>query len=132
MTFREISAPIRPPTEAVAKTAPRVATALQHRCTVLADALARELPDWTLLRLPEGGLHLWLRLPPGLTEAEVADAAPAHRITVNPGHQYFPAEPPAAHLRLGFAAAAEPADPTEAAARLAAAVGGWAGGRVGE
>lgn len=58
---------------------------------------------------------------PGLTEAAVADTAPAHRVTVDPGHRHFPAEPPAAHLRLGFAAAAEPADLAEAAARLAAA-----------
>ncbi len=98
-----------------------LATALNHRCAVLADALARELPDWTLLQLPEGGLHLWLRLPAGLTEADIADAVPAHRVAVNLGHQYFAAEPPAAHLRLGFAAAAEPADLVEAAARLAAA-----------
>lgn len=108
-----------------------LAAALQHRCTVLAAALAREVPDWTLLRVPEGGLHLWLRLPPGLTEASVADAATAHRVAVDPGHRYFPAEPPAPHLRLAFAAAAEPAELTEAATRLAAAartLGPTAGG----
>ncbi|TWF73106.1 DNA-binding transcriptional MocR family regulator [Kitasatospora viridis] len=99
-----------------------LATALQHRCAVLADALARELPDWTLARVPEGGLHLWLRLPPGHTEAAVAEAATAHRVAVNLGRQYFPAEPTAGHLRLGFAAAAEPADLAEAARRLAVAV----------
>ncbi|MFJ4095111.1 PLP-dependent aminotransferase family protein [Kitasatospora sp. NPDC089913] len=98
-----------------------LAAALRHRCAVLADALAREVPDWTLSQLPEGGLHLWFRLPPGLTEAAVADAAAAHRVTVDPGGRHFPAEPPAAHLRLGFAAAAEPADLVEAAARLATA-----------
>jgi DNA-binding transcriptional MocR family regulator len=100
-----------------------LATALQHRCHVLADALARELPDWTLLRVPEGGLHLWLRLPPGLTEAALAAAVPAQRVAVDLGRHYFPAEPPAAHLRLGFAAAADPAELAEAAARLAAAAG---------
>ncbi|GAB7188355.1 PLP-dependent aminotransferase family protein [Kitasatospora sp. Ki12] len=98
-----------------------LATSLRHRCAVLADALARELPDWDLHRIPEGGLHLWLRLPAHLTETEVANAAPAHRVSVNPGRPHFPAEAPAAHLRLGFAAAAEPADLAEAAARLAAA-----------
>lgn len=96
-----------------------LATALHHRCTVLAGAVARTLPDWTLAQVPEGGLHLWLRLPPGLTEAAVADASPAHRVAVNLGHHFFPAEPPAAHLRLSFAAAPEPADLTEAATRLA-------------
>ncbi len=96
---------------------------LRQRCLVLADALARELPDWSLLRVPEGGLHLWLRLPPGLTEAALVDAARTHRVAVDPGQHFFAAEPPAPHLRLGFAAAADPADLTEAAARLATAAG---------
>lgn len=98
-----------------------LSSALHHRCTVLADALTRELPDWALLQAPQGGLHLWLRLPPGLPEAAVTNAASAHRVTVNPGRPHFPSEPSGAHLRLGFAAAAEPADLAEAAARLAAA-----------
>ncbi|MQS15665.1 PLP-dependent aminotransferase family protein [Streptomyces kaniharaensis] len=98
-----------------------LATALHHRCAVLAGALAREVPDWSLLGVPEGGLHLWLRLPSGLTETAVVDAAAAHRVAVDLGHQRFPAEPPAAHLRLAFAAAAEPAELAEAASRLAAA-----------
>ncbi|MFH8381781.1 PLP-dependent aminotransferase family protein [Kitasatospora sp. NPDC018058] len=97
-----------------------LATALQQRCAVLAGALAREVPDWTLARVPEGGLHLWVRLPSGLTEAAVAEAAPACGVSVNLGHHHFPAEPPAGHLRLGFAAAAEPAELAEAAARLGA------------
>ncbi|MEU6969714.1 PLP-dependent aminotransferase family protein [Kitasatospora aureofaciens] len=97
-----------------------LSAALHQRCAVLADALAREVPDWTPHRVPEGGLHLWVRLPAGCTEEAVAEAARAHRVAVNLGHHHFPAEPPAAHLRLGFAAAAEPAELVEAAARLRA------------
>ncbi|MFB7615640.1 PLP-dependent aminotransferase family protein [Kitasatospora sp. NPDC056181] len=104
-----------------------LATALRDRRTALEDALARELADWPLADSPAGGLHLWLRLPPALTDravtdAAVADAAGAHGVSVNVGHRYFPAEPPSAHLRLGFAAAADPAELTEAARRLAGAV----------
>jgi len=104
-----------------------LATALHYRCARLADALARELPDWSLARIPGGGLHLWLQLPPNVTEATVADAARTRGVTVNLGHHYFPAEPPAAHLRLSFAAAGDPADLTEAALRLAAASGSASG-----
>lgn len=96
-------------------------TALRQRCAVLAHAVAGELPDWTAAPAPEGGLHLWLRLPPGPTESALADAARAHGVAVDPGQRFFPAEPPAAHVRLSFAAAAEPADLAEAARRLAAA-----------
>lgn len=99
-----------------------LAGALRDRCATLSDALARELSDWTLDRTPAGGLHLWLRLPPGLGATEVSEAARARGVSVNAGHRYFPAEPPAAHLRLGFAAAASLPELTSAVGRLAAAV----------
>ncbi|WP_354637624.1 PLP-dependent aminotransferase family protein [Kitasatospora camelliae] len=99
-----------------------LATALQHRCATLAGALARELPDWAPTRIPQGGLHLWIRLPAGLTDRAVAEAARTHRVAVDPGHRFFPAEPPVGHLRLAFAAAADPAELTEAVHRLTEAV----------
>lgn len=98
-----------------------LATALRERATTLATALGRELPDWTLTRQPAGGLHLWLRLPAHLTDIAVADTARLHGVSLNAGHRYFPTDAPAAHLRLGFAAAADPAELTEAARRLATA-----------
>ncbi|MFI6481869.1 PLP-dependent aminotransferase family protein [Nonomuraea sp. NPDC050663] len=95
-----------------------LSTSLFERCAVLADSLARELPEWQLARLPAGGLHLWIRLPPGSDDSIAADAARAHGVTVNAGHRFFPAEPPAAHLRLSFAAAANPAELAEGARLL--------------
>ncbi|POX57286.1 GntR family transcriptional regulator [Streptomyces sp. Ru71] len=103
-------------------------TALRERCAVLADALAHELPDATLTRLPAGGFHLWLRLPPALTDATLGDAARTHGVTADAGRHYFPAEPPTTHLRLNFAATADPADLREAARRLAAAAHSLAAG----
>ncbi len=99
-----------------------LATALRERCGVLADALTERLPDWTPVRLPDGGLHLWLRLPEGSSDVAVADAARAHGVLVDAGRRYFPAEPSAAHLRVGFAAAAESAELAEGVRRLAVAV----------
>jgi DNA-binding transcriptional MocR family regulator len=98
-----------------------LSTALRERCAALAEALAREVPDWTVTRLPVGGLHLWIRLPPGRTDSADADAARAHGVALNSGNRYFPAEPPSTHLRLGFAAAADPAELAEGARRLGAA-----------
>ncbi|MGW2545912.1 PLP-dependent aminotransferase family protein, partial [Kitasatospora sp. NPDC001574] len=89
---------------------------------VLSGALAQDLPDWVPVRIPAGGLHLWLRLPEPLADGAVAVAARVAGVAVNAGRRYFPAEPPAAHLRLGFAAAADQADLVEAVRRLAAAV----------
>lgn len=117
-----------------------LSAALRDRCATLADALERELPGWTPVRLPGGGLHLWLRLPavPAdaalagtvLTDSAFADAARAQGVAVNAGRRYFPAEAPNTHVRLGFAAAADTAELTEAARRLAAAARslGYSGG----
>ncbi|MFG3053357.1 PLP-dependent aminotransferase family protein [Kitasatospora sp. NPDC048239] len=99
-----------------------LATALRERCTALSGALARELPDLAPAHPPAGGLHLWLRLAPALTDTALAEAARAHGVCVDAGTGYFPAEAPAAHLRLAFAATAEPGDLAEAARRLALAV----------
>ncbi|MGW6915305.1 aminotransferase-like domain-containing protein [Kitasatospora sp. NPDC054939] len=98
-----------------------LATALRERCAALTDALAHELPDWPVPLAPAGGLHLWQGLPPGLTDTDIAAAARAHGVTGNAGRHYFPSEPPGTHLRLNFAAAADLAELTGAARRLAAA-----------
>ncbi|WP_093885947.1 PLP-dependent aminotransferase family protein [Streptosporangium canum] len=95
-----------------------LATALRERCANLAAAVARDLPDWTVTRLPSGGLHLWLRLPSGTDDTVVAGAARRHGVAVSAGRRYFATEPPAAHLRLGFAATNDLAELAEGVRRL--------------
>ncbi|WP_345433176.1 PLP-dependent aminotransferase family protein [Actinoallomurus vinaceus] len=97
-----------------------LSAALHERCTTLATALARQIPDWTITRIPQGGLHLWVRLPPGHTDT-AADAARAQGVAVESGDRFFPAEPSGAHLRLSFAATADLAELTEGVRGLAAA-----------
>lgn len=82
-----------------------LATALRERCHVLSDALALELPDWTLTGRPGGGLHVWLGLPPGADSAAVSRAARRHGVAVNDGSRCFVTEVPDPYLRVGFAAA---------------------------
>lgn len=93
-------------------------TALRARCAVLADAVLLEVPGATLSGLPTGGLHLWVRLPSGVDDGALARAARQHGVAVSAGSRYFAAEPTAAHLRIGFAAAADHAELTEGARRL--------------
>ncbi|MFH8370978.1 PLP-dependent aminotransferase family protein [Streptomyces sp. NPDC018031] len=99
-----------------------LAAALRDRSGALAAAVTREIPDATLAGLPGGGLHLWVRLPAGADDTAVAGAARQHGVTVSAGSRYFAAEPPAAHLRLGFAATADLAELDEGVRRLAAAL----------
>ncbi|MEV0116649.1 PLP-dependent aminotransferase family protein [Streptomyces sp. NPDC050844] len=101
-------------------------TALRERGAVLAAALTEELPGATLAGPPTGGLHLWVRLPPGVDDTVLTAAARQRGVAVSAGVRYFAAEPPAAHLRIGFAATADHAELTEGARRLGAALGGLA------
>jgi DNA-binding transcriptional MocR family regulator len=102
-----------------------LATALRERCATLVTALANEVPEWTLTRIPQGGLHLWLRLPGSLQSAtRIVDAAHARGAAISPGTGYFAAEPPGAYLRIGYAAAADLAKLAEGARRLGEAAEG--------
>ena len=60
----------------------------------LVAALARELPQLELEQVPGGGLHLWLRLPAGLDDVELADRVRRDGVLIEPGRPYFVAEPP--------------------------------------
>ena len=98
-----------------------LSAALRERCVALAAALEAEIPQWTVTRLPHGGLHLWVRLAPGEDDAVLAAAARRHGVSVSPGNRYFAAEPQGPFLRLGFAAVADRAELRDAVRRLATA-----------
>ncbi|MFE4825485.1 PLP-dependent aminotransferase family protein [Streptomyces sp. NPDC056672] len=95
-----------------------VSSALRIRRDTLTAALRGELPELALPHIPSGGYHLWLRLPDGTDESAVVSAALRAGVAVAPGRPYFSAEPPAAQLRLSFAAVAGPAEITEGVRRL--------------
>ncbi|MGW1835221.1 aminotransferase-like domain-containing protein [Streptomyces sp. NPDC002067] len=100
---------------------------LEARRDALLAALHTRLPGpaaadgGTALTAPRGGCYLWLRLPDGTSEEALAGAALRAGVSVARGRPYFPAEPPAAHLRLGFASASGAAELAEGVRRLAAA-----------
>ena len=94
---------------------------LGRRARLLFQAVTDCLPAVDVV-LPAGGTHLWARLPQHLDDSEAAAAARRAGVIVMPGRPFFPAEPPAPHVRLAFSAAASEAELDEAVRRLAAAV----------
>lgn len=96
-----------------------LSAALRERCGVLAAALAREIPEWTVKAIPAGGLHLWVRTT--ASDSEIVDTAGRHGVAVGLGQDFFAAEPPGTYIRVGFAAAADIAELTEGVRRLGAA-----------
>jgi DNA-binding transcriptional MocR family regulator len=108
-----------------------VAAELRTRRDAMTSALRLRLPELDLPHIPSGGYHLWLRLPDGAgdasralgshTEAAFTAAALRAGVALAPGRPYFSAEPPAAHVRLSFAAVAGTEEITEGVRRLRAA-----------
>jgi DNA-binding transcriptional MocR family regulator len=98
--------------------------ALRRRRDALVAALARELPELaaTIAPPPSGGPHLWVRLPAGVDDVAVAEAALRTGVLVGAGRPFHPAEPPGPRLRLTFGAAATEAELAEGVRRLARAL----------
>ncbi|MER8223966.1 PLP-dependent aminotransferase family protein [Streptomyces sp. NPDC094143] len=95
-----------------------VSAELRARRDAMTGALGLHLPELELAHIPSGGYHLWPRLPDGTDEAALTAAALRAGVAVTPGRPYFSAEPPAAHLRLSFAAVAGTGEITEGVRRL--------------
>lgn len=95
-----------------------VARELRLRRDAMASALRRELPAYALPHIPSGGYHLWLRLPDGTAEQPVVAGALRAGVAVMAGRPYFAAEPPAAHIRLSYAAVAGAGEIAEGVRRL--------------
>ncbi|MFG2546289.1 PLP-dependent aminotransferase family protein [Streptomyces sp. NPDC048594] len=98
-----------------------IAAELKDRRDAMTSALRLGLPEVSLPHIPSGGYHLWLRLPDGTDEVALTAAALRAGVAITPGRPYFSAEPPAAHLRLSFAAVAGAGEIAEGVRRLRAA-----------
>jgi DNA-binding transcriptional MocR family regulator len=96
-----------------------VRTVLRQRRDVLVAAVREHLPEITVTRVPEGGFFLWLRLPPGSDDLELAARAHRHDVVVGAGRLCFVTEPPGGYLRLTYCSATA-AELTEGVRRLAA------------
>lgn len=83
----------------------QLSRALRTRRDHLADELRRNLPDLAPVRVPHGGLHLWLTLPAHLDDLEVTERARSRQLLVSAGRPYYVTEPPGPRLRVSFAAA---------------------------
>lgn len=90
-------------------------TALRERRDALAAAVTRYFGAESLPETLPGGLHLWVRLPKGVSDEVLTQKAALAGILISAGTHWFPGEPPAPHLRLGFAHL----DPEQAAPTIA-------------
>jgi DNA-binding transcriptional MocR family regulator len=80
----------------------RLRTQLRQRRDVLVGTLAQNAPSLQVDHSPQGGLHLWARLPDGAGVDRVVRDCETRGVWVASGDEWFPAEPSGAFLRLNF------------------------------
>jgi 2-aminoadipate transaminase len=73
-----------------------------ERCQVMLDSLAKYFPVGVRWTKPEGGMFLWVELPPQLNTAQLLPAAIEAKVAFVPGAPFFANERPQNFLRLNF------------------------------
>src|SRR6516164_627703 len=73
------------------------------RLLALDEALRRQMPEGTRWTRPEGGMCLWLELPPGFDASELMILAKERGVLFAPGRYFYVQSPLPNTLRLGFA-----------------------------
>jgi 2-aminoadipate transaminase len=73
------------------------------RLTALDEALRKHMPSETRWTRPEGGMCLWLELPPGFDASELLIHVKERAVLFAPGRYFYVQNPLPNTLRLGFA-----------------------------
>ncbi len=80
---------------------------LGERRDALVAAVRSELGSTSIHLVPDGGMHLWVRLSDTLSDVALAGSLAREGVIVSAGRAWFPAEPPGPFLRLTFGASAD-------------------------
>jgi DNA-binding transcriptional MocR family regulator len=73
------------------------------RLSVLLDCLERHMPEGVEWTRPEGGLCIWVTLPPGFDASELSVHARERGVMFSPGRYFYVQVPRPNAFRLGFA-----------------------------
>jgi 2-aminoadipate transaminase len=73
------------------------------RLSALDEALRKHMPEETRWTRPEGGMCLWLELPPGFDASELLIHAKERAVLFAPGRYFYVQNPLPNTLRLGYA-----------------------------
>jgi DNA-binding transcriptional MocR family regulator len=85
----------------------RTRKAYSGRLAVLEQALGRHMPAGTKWTRPEGGMCVWLELPPGFDSNELLIHTRERGIVFAPGRYFYFQNPQPNTVRLGFAGVGE-------------------------
>lgn len=74
-----------------------------QRLNALDEALRKQMPEGVRWLLPEGGMCIWMELPPGFDASELMIHARERGVLFAPGRYFYVSQPMPNTLRLGFA-----------------------------
>jgi 2-aminoadipate transaminase len=75
----------------------------RNRLAAMEEALEKHMPEQTRWTRPEGGMSIWVSLPPGFDSAEFLIHARERGVLFVPGRYFYLQHPQPNTLRLGFA-----------------------------
>jgi 2-aminoadipate transaminase len=73
-----------------------------NQCQVMLDAMAEHFPASATWTRPEGGMFIWVTLPPHIDAMELLDAAIKDNVAFVPGAPFYANAPETNTLRLSF------------------------------
>jgi len=85
----------------------RLRKVYRARMARTAEALAAHMPAGTRWRLPAGGFCVWLELPPGVADEELAARAARDGVHLSPGRHFFVSDPGYGCARLSISRTSE-------------------------
>ena len=78
-----------------------------NRLGVLLDSMERHMPEGVEWTRPEGGMSIWVTLPPGFDASELSVHARERGVLFSPGRYFYVQVPRPNAFRLGFASVDE-------------------------
>jgi 2-aminoadipate transaminase len=85
----------------------RMRRVYRSRLEAMEEALEKHMPESTTWTLPEGGMTIWVTLPPGFDAGELLIHARERGVLFLPGRYFYAQNPRPNTLRLGFASVDE-------------------------
>jgi 2-aminoadipate transaminase len=85
----------------------RARKAYSGRLAALEQALTRHMPAGTKWTRPEGGMCVWVELPPGFDSNELLIHTRERGVVFSPGRYFYSQNPQPNTLRLGYTGVAE-------------------------
>jgi 2-aminoadipate transaminase len=81
---------------------PTIRKLYAERCSIMLEAMNRHFPERITWNRPEGGMFIWVQLPPGFDSTQLLSKAIAQNVAFVPGAPFFANNPESNTLRLSF------------------------------